>query len=233
MERLDPYVLVFPQDRILVAGPAASAVLNIKGRQVRITARESPYVVPGGRESLFSAAEEKVIAGLKLMWGHPRRSIPVYALTRGEDPVPPPRPSNLQPPARQLLPSAMDGVAMVWTGGPAILRIEGDKSAEVDSGRLSWSWVSLPRDAQSARVKLGSQGEWQFERTPDQPPAPPWLAGAGALDPAQRTVRAAWLLQEGPLEWRTFAITELASLSAEDAVANEIWTAIRSGELEL
>lgn len=200
---------------------------------MRITSRESPYIVPGEAKSLLTIADERVLAGLRLLWGHPRKSVPVYALTRGDNGAFAPAPSKLQPGGRQVVPRNLDAVALVWVGGPATLQVSAGTLAEVDSGRLSWAWVAVPADEPSAEIRLGGQATWRIDRTTDVPPAPPWLAGPKALGPTERIIRAAWLLQEGPPEWRTFAITELARLSTQDPVAMELWTAIRSGELEL
>jgi hypothetical protein len=166
----------------------------------------------------------------------PRQSIPVYATVRGGEAGDVTlAPSPLAPVGRQYVARDTDHLALLWRGGAARIHVKPDGAPEavVDSGRNAWAVVSLAGKANRTRISTERQTiEWTIERS-DAVPVPEWFEGKPPASEAQRLVRAIWLLRQDDTSWRLFALTELSDLAAAGNFnAIELWTGIRSGELD-
>jgi hypothetical protein len=63
-------------------------------------------------------------------------------------------------------------------------------------------------------------------------PVPPAMSEPDPASTSARLIRAIWILKEGSVEWRLFALSELAKLSkAGFFAAEELWDVACSGEL--
>jgi len=74
---------------------------------------------------------------------------------------------------------------------------------------------------------------WWTVQTSPPAPIPPWFDGRQPLTAIKRLARAAWIITDGPPQWRMFALGELAELASTDFDgASEIYHAALEGRLQ-
>lgn len=226
---LAAYALIFPGDVITVTGAGSRVQLVIRGERISVTAANSPYVVRQSGAGKSSARDDDYLSLLKIIWGGPRKAIPVYPKVRGDTPAPVLTNVGFLPATPQRIPLNYGPLALVWSGGPGPVRVAGRM---VDPGDdRAWAVVPNSLTRGTAVLTVGGKLSWRIETTDAPPPVPPWFEpGQTSLTSAQRIVRAAWILNEGPGQWRLFALSEIAGLAGEDPVADVLWSAIRAGE---
>jgi hypothetical protein len=207
---------------------------NVYGRRVTYSATSRERVVPMRDLGAFSAQDLGYLDRFAQFISRSRRAIPVFPWVRGgQKRAATLRGSQFTPPGRTLMPRGSVRVALIWSGGPGNIAVSGSEGgARINSsGNNAWLLVDLPG---TGRTHLSIQGQtlaWDVAYV-DKVPGPPWLP-SGTLSEAQRVVRATWLLGQGPPEWRSFAVTELAALAdAGNFPAEQLWRGARSGELE-
>jgi hypothetical protein len=134
----------------------------------------------------------------------------------------------------QYAPARAAHVALVWTSPAASLHIEGDgKSRQIDAGGRNAVAFDLA-DTSGVRTASFCDGgpTWRFQRTEASPPRPQALTTPeNRLTEPDRFERAVWILTEGPIEWRAFALGEIDTLARDSYDANLVWRAAASGEL--
>lgn len=210
-------------------------IANVFGQRMTYTEASPERTIPTRPIGRYSAKDLSYFERFVQFLSNPRAAIPVFPWVRG---APTSAialmPSRFAPTGRTLVPNGTRQLALSWQSGPAILLIHspGAVPARLESRRNPWALVPLA-DMEGV-IRITAEGQmlsWTVERD-DRVPHPPWMAGNGPLSEAQRLVRAVWLLQSGPAEWRTFALSELAQLSDQGSFpANQLWIGARSGEL--
>lgn len=228
-------ILLWPGDRLDFRRDG-EVTAEVYGRDTVYEAGSRRLTIPERNVGWFGAFEEKVVAPFRRFLSAPRRAISVYAWARDPQgrPTVAATPSPFAPGGRVRLPRGTWRVALIWATGPAMLDVtaKGAAPSRIDSGRSAWALVPLPPGGREVVVTAGPGLRWSVEFTEDPPRPPPGEAAGPALSEAQRLARAIWLLDEGALEWRVFAVTELADLAEKgNFVADQMWTGARSGEL--
>jgi len=230
------YDWLMPGDRIQVrAADAAATVYDIAAHHsVRITSADGPKAVGGASPGRYSEAADAFFQGFNSLFNNPRRPIAVETQTRGVSAFLPPFADPLLTPGVQTLPRGQAGVAVFWRGGG------GDVTLSQADGRvLAQSAKGVSRSAVLASEPLagdylltaGPRLKWSVTTVdPDAIPEPPWMSGERSTSEAERVVRAAWILWEGPPQWRLFATSELAMLSDENYAASQLWQALQTGD---
>ena len=87
-------------------------------------------------------------------------------------------------------------------------------AASYDLHSTLLEFASPVSEAQDIRLQMptGSEIALWHVTIDNAPPRPAWLP-ATALDQPQRLERAAWILREGPADWRLFALSDLATMA--------------------
>ena len=183
--------------------------------------------IPAREVGIFEFADNGYLSRFRAFLSKPRGQIPVVMGTRsGASDAVVLKSVSVAPVGRQYLPAGTSRVALVWGNGAGQLNVRDDsgKLTMVDSGDAAWLVVSLPMHSKLYTLSFTGQSlRWNIEMTTEVP-APPWFQNQLMLSEAKRLVRAAWLLQDGPTEWRLFALTELVALAeAGNFVANALW----------
>lgn len=207
---------------------------NVHGRRMRYTPGTPDRSIPARDIGGYSALDSNFFDRFRQFLSQSREAIQVYPWVRGK---PAPQalasPGNFAPPGRISIPRGTKEIALVWRAGPATLSFvtANGSTGTIDSGANGWAVVKLPERIIKIQAEANPSLQWSID-VADRVPGPPWLLQGATLSEAERLVRATWLLSEGPREWRVFAVSELASLSAGgNFPATELWTAARSDEL--
>lgn len=80
---------------------------------------------------------------------------------------------------------------------------------------------------------LQDQGTDWHVQVSARSPVPPGMSEPDPTATSARLIRAIWILKEGSVGWRLFALSELAKMSeAGYFAAEELWAAACSGELD-
>jgi hypothetical protein len=162
----------------------------------------------------------------------PRRGIPAFPFVQDPNQGPPaPVASEVLPTGRQHILATTREIALVWRSGPSGVRVAvaGQPALALNPTRSAWRMVPAP-DASRFEV-AASVLVWNVEVSP-RAPRPDWQAEEADLSQEQRVVRALWILSDGPVDWRLFALSELAELAnGGNFAAAQFWQAARSGEL--
>ena len=227
-----PYLLLFPGD-IVVAKRDSTVLVQAAGRgTIRVTTATGPLQMIADRTGVVDAARH-FFQRWNLFFTRAPRPIIVHTMTRAGQAGTPARPPFLRSKV-QNIPSDARHLAVYWTeaSATAVLRMRGAQTQTVPASETSAAGFAISTlSPGTLSVGAGpSELVWTI-RPVDRSavPSPPWISD----DPEaarSRTVRAAWLLAEGPPEWHLFAVTELEELSATDAVAARLWRVARSGE---
>ena len=237
-ETAHPFDLLYAGDSVRVEADGASAdVFDVGSRHTRrIRRADGPYAVagaaPGGAGEAYG---DYFRAGFAALFNAPRKALPVETEARGAATAPPLSADPLLPTGPQFMPRGGAELAVFWHGGSAAVTVtgpDGGVDLAAPPGPLS-SVVLRPAPLrQGARIAVGAQAlVWTVSLVdPAEVPLPPWAAGRPPASDAERLVRAAWLLKEGPAGWRLFAVSEIAALSADDFAADRLWQAIRAGD---
>lgn len=192
--------------------------------------------IPAREVGIFEPADNGYLDRFRAFLAKPRGQIPVVMGVRsGASEAVVLKPVSVAPVGRQYLPAGANRVALVWTNGAGRLNVRDDsgKSMTVDSGDAAWLIVPFSKPSKWYTLSFAGQPlRWDIEIVTEVP-APPWYQNKLNQSEAKRLVRAAWLLQDGPKEWRLFALTELASLAeARNFVASELWHGARAGAFD-
>jgi hypothetical protein len=225
-------------DRIQVkAATATATVFDIAAhRSVRITAADGARAVGGAAPGHVSQQADDFFAGFASLFNAPRRPIAVETQARGAEVSPPLVNDPLFPPGEQLAPRGQSGLAVVWRGASgevALAKPGGAMVAKGSSGDFaSIELATPPLTDEHYGLSIGAAAlNWTVTTVdPATIPEPPWMAGQHSTSDAERVVRAAWILRDGPPKWRMFAASELAALSAGNYAADRLWHALKAGE---
>jgi hypothetical protein len=208
---------------------------DVLGRRTTITPGDPKRTIPSRDIGEYGEQDLSFFERFNQFLSKPRMAIPVFPWVRGEPQTGlAPSASAFAPPGRIFVPRGGGQIALVWRAGPAILQIGPAASgSRIESGEHAWALIPLPADPDGLRIGVEGQSLAWTVIVVDRTEGPAWLDPSIEPSEAQRLVRAAWLIEEGPPEWRAFAATELADLAARGSFpAAQLWTAIRSGELE-
>jgi hypothetical protein len=204
--------------------------LEVAGREGR---RPERYTVPRRPGGVFSQLEDAYLSGWRWILSADLPAPAVYTRVRaGEKASAILRPDPLLPVGLQRLPEGAERATLIWLGGSAAVEIGTMTGSRfVNSEGFAFADLPLADVGRQARITLpGPDLAWDV-LIGGEPPLPPWwTAAAGApASEAQRAVRAAWLLREGPSEWKLFAISELRELARSDHFPSAaLWAAIVS-----
>jgi hypothetical protein len=228
--------LLFPGDHLEFH---AEAKLNVElyGKAQVYRSTDSDLVIPDRQIGSFGAQGDALLG---IMWpfvSSPRRAIAIYSWSRSpnEPPRAPVTADSLAPPGRQFIPAGENHIVLIWRDAPGTVTVEpeGGKPTSIDSNRDAW--IDLPLESGRKRYVIAVDRprlQWSVEVT-GAPPIPPWFTEGQPTDEALRLIRAVWLVKQGPVEWRLFALTELSDLAADgDFQARQFWDGARSGELQ-
>lgn len=230
------YDWLMPGDRIQVRSAAANATLYDIGahRSVRITAVDGPKSVGGSPPGTYSQAAADFFEGFGSLFSTPRRPIAVETQARGAEATPPLVADPVLPAVDQSLPQGQTNVALIWHGAAAAVALTqaGDHVvAQAPSSAYASANLTTPAlNGAYALAVAGAALTWRVSTTAAAVPEPPWMAGGKSASDAQRVVRAAWILRDGPVAWRLFAISELAALSDNNYAAGRLWQALQAGD---
>jgi hypothetical protein len=225
--------LLYGQDHILLS-PGQALTIRLAGQRRTLKADATPldYVVPlPGRETspgattiLQSVADFFYRAPLPL-------STPTYARGPGAH-VEAPTADPLVPIGQQWITSDTNAVALIWRGQASALVISGGGGSVPTYGNY-WARIDRPGGSKAGfAIKLANTRlEWRIGVSAAVPVAP-------GINPASTTRgdrlgRALWLLQDGPSDWRLYALSEISSLAKNgDFLAGEMWNSAQSGHLD-
>jgi hypothetical protein len=211
-------------DRLEIRGQARVVVVFPNGVASTFTKDSNPAIgaAPadtGGRGPLDLLGE--VFDRLR----GPRQQIALFSQARDPGQTQPPlQADRLLPAGPQRLPPGYRRVALMWSGGPAIVTVATALPRQVSSGRRAYAVVEWSADeAPSALALLDQTLAWPLRFDGPVP--------AGSAD--ARLAEALRLLRDGPADRRLFALSEVAGLAAQGHfAAEELWAAARSGELQ-
>ncbi len=227
-------------DRIQVRSAAATATLYDIGahRSVRISAVDGPKSVGGASPGGYTQAAADFFEGFNSLFSTPRRPIAVETLARGADATPPLLTDPMLPIGDQSLPQGQSKVALIWHGAAADVALTqaGDHvvAQAPSSAYASAKLTTPPLDGAYTLTVAGQALKWRISTTATTAiPEPPWMSGASSKTEAERVVRAAWILRQGPVQWRLFAISELAALSDGNYAAGRLWQALQAGDFAM
>ncbi|UJP05900.1 MAG: hypothetical protein LZF61_02675 [Nitrosomonas sp.] len=163
-----------------------------------------------------------------------RKSIPFFNKVRGSEQNLTIREDPLSPSGVQLLPANYAQIALLWRGGPATAVLtNAGQTAEFQSG--NWAYLLIPVSEIQMEISIRLQEQrihWQI-KTAMKAPTPEGIEESDLSKPLLQLNRAIWILgQQDLMNWRLFALSELARLSHRGIfAAEELWKAALSGEL--
>jgi hypothetical protein len=231
------YDWLMPGDRIQVRSAAATATLYDIGahRSVRVSSVDGPKSVGGASPGGYTQAAADFFEGFNSLFSTPRRPIAVETQARGADATPPLLADQVLPTGEQSLPQGQTSVALIWHGAAAdvaLTQAGGHVVAQAPSSAYASATLATPPLNGTYTLAVAGQAlSWRIATTAATAiPEPPWMSGASSTTEAERVVRAAWILRQGPVQWRLFAITELAALSDGDYAAGRLWQALQAGD---
>jgi hypothetical protein len=230
-----PYVHLYRGDRVDVRRPGVRVYLSMPGGDTRsVDVSNSPFVVSGtGQSPMLGQSVEYLAQGLGNWLSGGGVAVPHSTYTRGATTSVPPAEDDVEPSGVQYLPENYTSAAFIWRGQGGVLQIQQEGgSPYTHESHVTSILVSIPSSGDVNAQLQGANFSWQLRRAPESSvPSPPWYpAGFKPTSNQERVVRAMWLLQSGPKEWRAFALSELAVLSTTEEDANEAWSAIRTGD---
>jgi|CXWL01.1.fsa_nt_gi hypothetical protein len=235
----DFYQMLYEGDRIEIMG-ATKVFVSLVQREESIFTQETNHQRLHGKtkkdiEESSNSWFERITSAKEIinLIGKSRKPIPYFGIVRGSTKKFSLSNDPLLPSGTQYLPSGYDSIALIWKGGPATVIIsQTDGTSRVSSHNQASLLVPIQKDPQDIRINLQDQEIAWHVQVSATPPLP---AGMTEPDPAlvsARLIRAIWILREGPVEWRMFALSEFANLSkAGIFAAEELWEAALSGEL--
>jgi len=232
------YQRLYQGDRIEITG-ATKVYVTLAQEEERIFTHETNHQPLYGKtiknidKSRYSwtSIMASISNALDLI-GRSRMPVPVNSSVRGVgflENVP------LLPSGLQYLPIDYDQVAILWQGSSTNIAITTSKeTTEIKPEKHSRTCAFIPITTNQLAIKINSKERnigWSIHFSS----ATPLPSGMDEPDPASATARmtrALWILKDGPVEWRMFALSEIASLSEEGVfAAEELWDAACSGEL--
>jgi hypothetical protein len=232
-----PYLHLYRGDEVEVHRNGVTVFLSLPGGDTKaVTSRNSPFTISTESSGpMLAKSMDYLSQGLGNWLSGGGVAVPHSTYTRGgAAPQVPPSEDDVEPAGVQYLPDNYSSAAFVWRGQGGVLQIQQDGAGApyAHDTRVTSILVSIPATGDVTAQLQGATFSWQLRRaSADQVPAPPWYpAGFKPTSNQERVLRAMWLVQSGPKEWRTFALSELAVLSATEEDANEAWSAIRTGD---
>jgi hypothetical protein len=226
------YQKLFEGDRIEITGKT-KVIVNLAQNEERIFTQETNHQPLHGKT--VKDIEENWKAIIASIWnslGNSQETIPVHNnVRRGSSVLL--KNDPLLPSGIQYLPAGYDQVALLWQSGAAkVVITSAGGSIEEDSKDRAFLLIPIPTDQENIKISLQDQKIGWDVRTSAIPPVPPGMKEPDAASTSDRLIRAIWILKEGPVEWRLFALSELANLSkAGFFAAEELWNAARLGKL--
>lgn len=200
------------------------------------TERSIEKRIPARSIGVFASLDAKLIDPFVQLISRPRWSLPVTLTVRDGELPGEIRPSSLLPTGKQYR-LGTGRLAVVWSGGRTELRASDDHGnilPRLDTGRGPWAVFDIRQNTGAIQI-ASANGALRWEFIPvNSAPCPPWWSScSGAeMSEAQRLSRAVWILRKQSPEWRSFALSELATLTeGGNFIAKEFWQAARSGEL--
>lgn len=133
----------------------------------------------------------------------------------------------------QYLPTGQRHAAFVWASAPTTLTVRDARRQSLGAYDSQGGLIALDLPASAQALTVSSPGgelAWTVVTAPE-PIRPAWLTPPEAqLSEDERIARAVWILSEGPMEWRVFALGEIETLSKSHFSALLVWRAIAAGE---
>ena len=221
-----------PGDRVKVTTAVANATVYDVGtrRTVRVVQSDGPRTITGADPGPHNPAGDAFFQGFdNLFQAEPQIAPTANGLNRIRTITP----SPLLPVGPQHLISGPTVLGVIWRGGPgdvALAHANGKVVTVSASGNYASLLLKTGRLDGDYVLTIG-KNDLVFPITvvdPSQAPTPPWLHGAPVTSDAERIIRAAWILREGPPDWRLFAIGELAYLAQRNYAADRLWTAVQA-----
>lgn len=231
-------IFLYAGDTVVVP-PAVKVDLQVGGDRMTIprtrTRGTARYVVPARPGGFFSRLEDAYLSGWRWIFAADLPGPAVYTRVRnGDRPSASLRADPVLPAGPQRLPGGSRQAVAIWRGGAAIVELHAEGAVRPVNSE-GFAFAEIPLAGAPGQVRISLRGQdlgWDVTVGGNAPPTP-WAApGAGqGLSDAQRTARASWLLREGPIEWRLFAVTEIRELAAAgDFPASALWAALISRE---
>jgi hypothetical protein len=140
------------------------------------------------------------------------------------------------PPGEQHLPQGVStDLALVWSGGPGAVLLDGAPAGDSPSVFLL---LTRPKPAAFDLAVKGEDGQvlrWSVKVVRQAPPAPVGFAVAGPPSSEDRLERALWLLEpdKDRTAWRLFALSEIAALRTTSLAADLAWRQVVMGQYQL
>lgn len=236
-EAASVYDYLLPGDRVQVRTSNGSAVIYdvATHRSHAITEADGAVSVGGRAPGALSAAANDLFRGFETLFRSPRQPIPVDTEARGIGRNPTFATDILLPEGKQFLPAGATAVAPIWRGGSALVSISnmsGEPVAAASSEPFASVVLPVPPLSGSYLLAVGESGpRWKIVTiSASEIPTAEQLKSLPMQSDAERVVRAAWILRDGPASWRLFALTELANLADRNYAADRLWHAVRAGE---
>lgn len=231
---LQPFEYLCSGDTVVVMDPGARALL-------RLTGRDKPVLVDSVRRRFTVAAAQStgLLHWLAMQvdrfeqligdnWGSRQ---PVETMSRVElgDPPPPLAAHPALAAHTQLLPEGLSTLGLQWRGGASKLRLNGPAGG--DEIRLRPDMVSaiVPLDNEVSSVTLqpaasGTALTYEIRRVPAAAIPAPGDDRLGTLEGDERRLALAlWLIEEGPPEWRLYALSELGAMATRAPLPQRLW----------
>ena len=240
-ERLEAfhYQLLYEGDQIQILDESRVNVSFAQGKEQLFTQQTNNLPISGKTVKSIHDNQNnwyEKFKSAKAVWklfGTPRKPIPQTTVVRGSTPRFLLAEDNLLPSGIQYLPVDYDQVAILWRGGPAIVSLAASiGTMETNTQQVAYLVTAIPNNQSEIEIRLLRHDiGWRIQFAKN-PPLPSGLTEPDQNAIAERVIRAVWILTEGPLEWRIFALTELAKLAKQGYFsAEQLWLAALSGEL--
>lgn len=220
-----PGEFLYPGDEIRVKGQGVvvEALFQGSAASVPITEQNSPYRVARRPQRTIPQAIRAFLAAVSWPWAkrNPIARNPTHV--KGDEngptivrPITAVTPSRLTPAHSIAIPADQDHLTISWCGDAAYGEVyAGSRGLAdlIDEGRVARlrGLAGNPAD----RVRIFNRADTKFLELDirrfarNEVPRPEWITSSTPSDAMTRTAWGAWLLTEGPAEYRFFGLTLL------------------------
>ena len=225
-------IFLRPNDKIYVLAHQMDIAYSVVGSDElrHVTRESSPVNLPNQgdlRPSFCTLINCDFIMRLRqeATWS------PIIVYTRSHAGLEPVMPARFLPAGEQVLPQDAEQIAVIWSGGTGIARVNQERGARSEASFQILSRPSVNSFNLTLSGDSGSQLVWPVRIVNIAPPAPPGFDANGAPSEFDRLERALYLLQpfSGRDTWHLFAISELAALRRTSITADLAWRQVVTG----